>query len=307
MEKYHHQELLKFKELSEIKRNLDAFFKIENFPKDLPFSVVMPEIYRKQGIDMNKYFEKLFLKRFNGLMLNNSSVIKKVFGTVFLDKNVLSKIIQKDEEDVLIFSHHPVEDETSGRGFVAMEEDHLRLMKEKKISIYSLHSPLDMNRKISTAGSIASRFSLNNISHHFEASDFEGVVGELAQPLELKEFLENTKVILNNSVVNFIDKGRQVNKIAIVPGGGTDPRLIQGAINLGCDTYFTGEYYNKLKIPYGDEERKTFNKLVGGFDINMVEGSHYSTERLVFVNELSKLFNNIGLSYQFIEQDDPWY
>ena len=124
---------------------------------------------------------------------------------------------------------------------------------------------------------------------------------------DLKEFLENTKVILNNSAVNFIDKGRRVSKIAIVPGGGTDPRLIQGAIYRGCDTYLTGEYYNKLKIPHGDEERKKFNKLVGGLNINMVEGSHYSTERLVFVNELPKLFNNLGLSYQFIEQDDPWY
>lgn len=306
MEKYHCQELFKFKELSEIERNLDAFFEIENFPEDLPFSLIMPEIYRKQGIDIDEYFEKLFLKRFNGLMLNNSSVIKKVFGTVFLDKNVLSKIIQKDEEDVLIFTHHPVEDETSGRGFIAIEEDYLRLMREKRISIYSLHSPLDINKKISTAGSIASRFRLNNISRHVETSGFEGIVGELARPLELEEFLEKVKVILSNPIVNFIDKGKQVSKIAIVPGGG-DPRLIQGAIGLGCDTYLTGEYYSKLKIPYGDVERKVFDGLKGGLNINMVEGSHYSTERLVFVNELPKLFNSLGLSYRFIEQDDPWY
>jgi len=308
MEKYNRIESFRHMELGDLKNKLDNIFEITGAVKDVPFSSVFPEIYENKGFDMHRYFEDDFLKSFNGLMLNNGATIKKVFGTVFLDSGVLDKIFQEKETDVLILSHHPTEDETGGVGFIPIDEDNLKRMREMRISVYSVHAPLDTNESISTAGSIANSLNLREFSRHIEAVDgFEGIVGELPEALEFEEFINLIKDILGNKKINFIKRKDMVKKIGIVPGGGTDPTLIKKAMDFGCDTYLTGEYYNKLKTPRGDIERDSFNKLVDRLDINMIEGSHYSTEKLVFLKEIPHLFATLGLPYQFVEQNDPWY
>ena len=41
--------------------------------------------------------------------------------------------------------------------------------------------------------------------------------------------------------------------------------------------------------------------------MNLIECSHYATEKLVLINEMSEYFRKLGLFYEFIEQDNPWY
>lgn len=78
-------------------------------------------------------------------------------------------------------------------------------------------------------------------------------------------------------------------------------------MELKCDTFLTGEYYNKLKMPFGEEERRIFKKERKNININLIECSHYATEKLVFLREIPDLFNKLRIPYEFIEQNDPWY
>lgn len=295
-------------ELHKLTSILDDFFNIDKFPKDMPFSKVLPEIYSKKKIDIKKYFTKSFLNKFHGLMLKNGDFVNKIYGTVFLDRKVLNKIFLRNERDILIFSHHPMEDETSGAGFIALDEIYLKKMKELNISVYVLHTPFEMNKEISVTGSINNVLGLKNIIYSKnEPYEFLLPYGELPKKIKFEDFIEFLKNIFKIEKINFVKNREFVKKIVVLSGGATDIQFIKKAISLNCDTFLTGEYYNKIKLPFGDEERKIFDAEKDNFKINLIECSHYATEKLVFLREILELFKKIGIPYEFLEQDNPWY
>jgi putative NIF3 family GTP cyclohydrolase 1 type 2 len=241
-------------------------------------------------------------------MIENSSEINKVYGTVFLDRSVLDKIIKRREKNILIFTHHPMEDQTSGGGFTALDLKYLEKIRQLKISVYVVHTPFEMNKKISVTGSINKALGLKNIVYiKNESYDFFLPIGELSKKMKVEDFIFLLKDLLKVEKINFIKKQEFVERIAVLSGGCTDIQFIKTATNLKCDTFLTGEYYNKLKLPLGEEERKIFDAEKDKLSINLIEGSHYATEKLVFVREISELFNKLKIPYEFIEQDDPWY
>jgi len=56
----------------------------------------------------------------------------------------------------------------------------------------------------------------------------------------------------------------------------------------------------------GEAERKKFESIKNSLNINLIECSHYATEELVILNEITKLFKDCGFNTSFIEQDNPW-
>ena len=295
-------------ELHKLTNILDDFFGIGKFPKDMPFSKVLPEIYSKKGIDIEEYLTKSFLNKFHGLMLKNGDFVNKIYGSVFLDRKVIDKIFLRNERDILIFSHHPMEDETSGAGFIALDEIYLKKMKELNISVYILHTPFEMNKEISVTGSINKALGLKKIKYSKNKSyDFLLPYGELLKKVKFEDFIESLRNIFKIEKINFIKNREFVKKIAVLSGGATDINFIKTASSIGCDTFLTGEYYNKLKLPFGDEERKLFDAEKNNFKINLIECSHYATEKLVFLIEIPELFKKIEIPYEFLEQDNPWY
>ena len=54
------------KELNSSKEELDAFFKISEFPPDMPFSRNLAKKYAKNNIKIEEFFEKDFLEKYTG-------------------------------------------------------------------------------------------------------------------------------------------------------------------------------------------------------------------------------------------------
>jgi len=295
-------------ELKELKDKLDRFFDIASYPPDIPFSKAIPKKYESNGIDIKKYFEADFLKCFHGLMIKNSDIVKKVYGAVFLDRSVLDKIFRKNEKNIMVFSHHPMEDETSGKGFIALDKTYLEKMKEMNISVYSVHTPLDKSTKISIYRPLFNMLKLKEADIDSDKSDeFHMAVGEFDKKINFEKFISMIKKALDNKKINFVKNKDFVKRIGFVPGGGTDIRFIQKAIKLNCDTYLTGDYKNKINHPLGEEERALLEKEMKNIKINLVEGSHYSTEKLVFLQGIAELFEKMKIPYEFVEQENPWY
>ncbi len=294
--------------LGTLKSELDNLFEIDKYSPDLPFSKALPRLYAEKGIDPSLFFTKKFLRSFHGLMIENGSEINKVYGTVFLDRGVIDKIFKKNEKNVLIFSHHPMEDETAGAGFTALDLDYLEKMKKLNISVYVLHTPFEMNKEISVTGSVNSALGLRNVKYSKNRDyDFLLPYGELEEAVDFEEFIVGLKKLFGVRKINSLKKLDSVKKIAVLSGGATDINFIRRAMELKCDTFLTGEYYNKLKMPFGEEERRIFKKERKNININLIECSHYATEKLVFLREIPDLFNKLRIPYEFIEQNDPWY
>ena len=54
----------------------------------------------------NEFINPDFKERYIGVMLDNSNEINKVYTSTFPDTIILDEILNRDETDILLFSHH---------------------------------------------------------------------------------------------------------------------------------------------------------------------------------------------------------
>ncbi len=293
--------------LDSLIHKLDAKFNIGSIPPDEPFSRIMPKIYDTAQIEFRSYVNPRFLQNFHGLMLRNSEVVKKVYLAVFLSGEILDKIFQQNISDALIFLHHPMDMESNGRGFLSIEEKYFLELQRRKISIYCLHTPLDINESISTSRSIAKALNLQNQQEYNKCSvGYAGVYGNLKHSVNFAEFIELLKGIFNINEIHYLQRSSSVQKIGIIAGGGAEVEYMKETINIGCDTYLSGDYLNKVKTENSIRRRAEFEAVKDSLNINLIECSHYATERLVLINEMQNYFNNLELQTEFVDRADYW-
>jgi hypothetical protein len=154
--------------LDEVTRELDAFFKVHDFTPDSPFSRSVPRVYGRTGIRLERCLEKTFLETFHGLMIRNGETANKTYCTVFLSEEILGKLFAQDERDVLLISHHPLAMETSNRGFLPLSERYFEEMQGRAISVYVLHTPLDIHDEISTSRALARELGLEDPRGYYQ-------------------------------------------------------------------------------------------------------------------------------------------
>ena len=108
---------------------LDKDFDIENLKDDWSF------------MRFNEFVAPIFKKRYMGIMLDNTSEVKKVFTATIPDTDILEKIIQTDQTDILLFSHHAMcyDPTREGFPFYDIPGDYLSKLKQQCISLYVLH------------------------------------------------------------------------------------------------------------------------------------------------------------------------
>ncbi len=87
-------------------------------------------------MDFNEYISENFKKRYMGLVLDNSEEIFKVYTAVFPSDEVLQKILNFKEKDILLFTHHPMDWNIMGKEiFKNIPRNFLQKLKENKINI----------------------------------------------------------------------------------------------------------------------------------------------------------------------------
>ncbi len=159
--------------LDSLTRRLDAEFNIASIPPDEPFSRILAKIYDAAQIEFRRYVVAQFLQNFHGLMIRNSDIVEKVYSAVFLSGEILDKIFQQNISDTFIFLHHPMDMESSNRGFLPIEEKYFSEMRRRRISVYCLHTPLDIHKSISTSRSIAKALKLQNQQQQQKLSPYQ--------------------------------------------------------------------------------------------------------------------------------------
>jgi len=293
--------------LDSLTHQLDIEFNVGNIPPDEPFSRILPKIYDAAQIEFRRYIIPQFLQNFHGLMLRNSNTAEKVYLAVFLSGEILDKIFQQNISDAFIFLHHPMDMESSNRGFLPVEEKYFLEMQRRKISVYCLHTPLDIHKDISTSRSIVRVLKLQNQQKYNKCSvGYSGVYGNLDHEIPFIKFINLLKGIFNINEIHYLQRSPSIYKIGIIAGGGAEVEYIEETINLGCDTYLSGDYLNKVKTKNSIRRRAEFETVKDSLNINLIECSHYATEKLVLVNEMQDYFENLGLEAEFIDRADYW-
>jgi len=243
-----------------------------------------------------EYLSPIFKKRSIGIVYDFSTEIKKVYTAVFPEEAVIKKILAKKETDILLFVHHPMtwDIKNCPKCFTAIPEKTLKIFKERRISMYNLHVPLDNFGKYSTTNTLAKELGIK-VETQF-APYFGGVCGVIGtiDVDEVKKIKTRFEKSMGHKIklYKYGDEHIKDKKVALVAGGGNDLETLK-LIPKSCNLFITGitakNAHSKKSHDYL-EERK----------INLLGGTHYSTEKFACI-AMVEYFKKQGLPSEFIE------
>lgn len=245
-------------------------------------------------IGTKKYLSPNFKKRSMGVVYDFSENIKKVYTAVFPEDSVIKKILAKKETDVLLFVHHPMAwDITKKPIFTSISEKDLKIFKERRISVYCLHVPLDNFGRYSTTNTLARELGVKvetQFAPYFGARC--GVIGTVDTD-KVSDIIKRFEKAVGHKVKLYkygADKIKD-KRVALIAGGGMDLEILE-TIPKGINLYVTGitkkNDYSKRSHEYLKEKK-----------INLLGGTHYSTEKFACI-AMVDYFKKQGLKAEFI-------
>jgi putative NIF3 family GTP cyclohydrolase 1 type 2 len=309
--------------LKDLTAKLDNFFALTSFSEGRDHQPPMPTGYESV---LKRFATATFLEGgWNGLMLNNSSTssngqhpatLDRVYMVVFPSQGVLDMIIAREVErgapGAMIFSHHIADYQESGPGSVYITEPQLEELREHRISYYVCHAPLDCHHDISTSGAIAHGLRLKDqIRFAPYLGGLSGVAGVVANPVGFHDFARKVQELLDLPYLRYNairHNGRKVHRVGVIAGFGGTPADIQEAVDLGCDTFITGEWWpfgpGDWRVSHRDKMREFLANSAA--NINLIGTSHYASEALVLQEHMLAWFRSHHVEAIFVGQDDPW-
>ncbi len=244
-----------------------------------------------------------FRKRYMGILADNTDEVVKVYTAVFPSENVMREVLDKKEQNILLFTHHPVDWKVKENQspFVNFNKYLLREFRKNKISIYTLHTPLDRNGEYSTSVNFAKALGLVQLGEFAKYFGFSSGVISKTDHKNVSEMAERFEKAIEHKVKlwKYGEDEIRNGKVAIVAGGGNDPEIISEVAKLGINTFLTGVTY-----PNQDYEPSLqAHKVAKENKINMIGGTHYSTEKFACMR-MAEYFKKTGISAEFIP-DNP--
>ena len=286
----------------ELYEKLDRDF-IKEGISDYNWAARMPELAG--------YLHDGFKQSGMGLMLDFAEVIEKVYTTVFLSDKVLEYVLAEGLSNAMIFSHHPTNWDIEGHGGnYAATEAYIRQLKERNIAVYVLHHPLDNFGPYATCRTLAEAIGLQIQKPGFlYGGALCGVFGTVACNTigDLrKQFARAVGHEVSLYAYGHSDDGHSDEKadisgqtIAVVPGGGNEPFVLEEVIREGVTILLTG---TTLLNDHSAESHKMEQEK----GITLLGGTHYSTEKFAPM-AMCGYFGDLGLPAEFVEDEPKMY
>ncbi|MBB6453538.1 putative NIF3 family GTP cyclohydrolase 1 type 2 [Salirhabdus euzebyi] len=301
--------------IQKIVHQLDQTFAIQTFGPDSAFSRFIPEVYDSINYDWKSNFDTRFTELFNGLMIRGADNVQQVFLAVFPTEDVLNKFISQSVEGDLLFMHHPLVMECGdprgnwGKGFVPIPPDKIAKIKEKNLSVYTCHVPMDYHKQLGTSIAIATALS-NRVIDRFIQSGEKGHLGLIIEidSQSTEDLIAELKNIFAIPYVDFEGKHvKNITKVAIVAGCGDKVNWMQEAEKKGVQAYITGEIHCHIDNDYG---RKKYSQMVDyakETSMSLIGVSHAASEYLVKKTRMTNWFQKeCNLNTILLPQEKWW-
>lgn len=223
----------------------------------------------------------------NGLIVRASDVVTSAAAAVSTSFHAISRA-KSAQADLLIVHHRswPAID------LELVEDKHTRL-RHNGISLYCAHSALDCAPGISNGDGIAEATGVKVrerfLPYH---GGMAGVIGTTSGTFQ--EFVDRLRSALG-TLVEAHENSARFGVVAIASGAASFTSFVQEAAARGADTFVTGEI-NMYARMYAKERK-----------INLVAGSHYSTETFG-VRALARLVEaRFGIAWTFVPESPDVY
>ena len=252
--------------------------------------------------DLDKYLYDGFKQNGMGLMCDFANNIEKVYTTVFLSENVLSKLISDNVTNAMLFSHPPSRwDIKHHNGNYAADEKHISELKKRNISIFILPHPLDNYSDYSTCKTLADRLSINIDRPAFlYCGAMCGVIGT-ANYKNINQLSNHYSQVVKHktSLYKYGNENMDGEKIAVCPGGGNAMFVLEEMMKENIKTLITG-------VTIVNDYSSRVHSFEKENEINVLGGTHYSTEKFAPI-KMCEYFQNLGLQSEFICDEPDLY
>jgi dinuclear metal center YbgI/SA1388 family protein len=215
-----------------------------------------------------------------GLMVGRKGkTVKRILLALDLSKEVVEQAIAQKID--MIITHHPAIFKKLKRVVDNdWQQDLLLTLMENGIAVYSAHTNLDC---VSTGvNDVLAKLLKLEDTDILDDSNGLGRIG-CVEKMTLADYAQFVKTALKADYVIVGDAGKQVHKVAVCGGAGSD--LIDLALAKGADTLVTGD------VKYHSAQQAVFSGL------NIIDAGHQPTELPV----LDKLADR--LSMRLVERD----
>ncbi len=255
--------------------------------------------------DLGTYATENVGKKPKGLILDNAESITKVYTAVFPSEKVLERILDSNERDILLFTHHPmIWDLGLDEGvFRNIPHEFLGQLRKQRVSYYAIHVPLDAIGPYSTGVSLAKALRIQPERYFFQYFGVEvGVIGK-TDLTRLSELGERVRTAVGHEV-KIWTYGSDIitdSQVAVVGGGGSEPDIASCIADMGLNTFVTGV----TRIFESYEPSVRFHETCKTNEINVIAATHYSTEKFACI-AMVNYFEELGIPSEFIE-DEPLF
>ena len=216
-----------------------------------------------------------------GLMLGRrNKPVRKLLLALDMTQETVTQAVAK-KADMLITHHPAIFRKLSNVTDADWQQELLLQLAEHGIAVYSAHTNLDcVANGVNAVLSKRLRLQDDDV---LDASNGLGRIGFLAEPQSLQSFAQQVKKMLNADYVTVGDAGKNVQRVAVCGGAGSD--LLELALAQGADTLVTGD------VKYHEAQRAVFSGL------NIIDAGHQPTELPVLddlADRLSLRFSEVS-------------
>jgi len=238
-----------------------------------------------------------YKERSMGLVCDNAAEIDRVYTAVFPSRPVMQSLIDSDVRNALLFVHHPSiwDIRNAPAVWQVMDREQLGRFRERNISIYNLHVPLDNFSEYSTSASLARLLDITDLTPFYEYFGGVAAVFGKTEYSTIHELRDRFAAEMGHetSLYRYGSEAITGNRVAVVAGGGNIPDLLAEIADAGVNVLVTGITVNRGAA----EQSHDFAREKG---INIMGGTHYTTEKPACV-AMCAYFKKLGLPAGFIE------
>ena len=249
---------------------LDEYFRVREVAEETDWQQLLDFVYHGDSY-WRDYVDPFWIGFWKGLMVRGADEVERVATCVFPSDAIFARL----EPRTLLFTEHPV-DHADAPGFLPWSRASFELMRERGISVYAVHWPLDVHPDVGPSKLCADGVGLEHVEPFLEGA---AVVGDSAMSLE--GLAETLRVYLGDDVkVHVLTRPRQeAGRVAIAAGGAAMCEVLEAALERGCETYVTGNAATNCVLDFVQASVREFRALAEQESVALIDAMHYGTEK----------------------------
>ncbi len=177
-------------------------------------------------------------------------------------------------------------------------------MRERGISFFHAHAPIDQHPRLSPSRLLAEGIRLEGLDEYFPIdSNLPGGAAIIGQStLTVDGLADSLRAFLGPDIpVHVLTRTQQqAGRVAVVAGGGASRDILEASLERGCQTYVTGNAATNCVLDFVQTEVREFRALADREHVTLIDATHYGMERPPQL-EMVKWFERRGVPCRFVE------